>query len=115
MSFKISSMLGISAVLDSGAVRQFAFLPLRSFIKPMAENDRCSPGGGRGGGGGGGGGGGRTPEGGGGPPVAAAGAKQRTVKRMKAKQHVEFCCHLMEKVKNYSETKEFSANLKRRK
>lgn len=73
-------MLGISAVLGSRAVGEFAFLPLRSFIKSMAENDRCIPGGG----GRGGGGGGRVPEGGGGgPPVAAAGSKQRKAKKKK--------------------------------
>lgn len=66
-------MLGISAGLESKTVAWSVFFPLRSFIKSMAENVRCRPGGGRGGGGGGGG---RLPEGGGcgGTPVIAAGA-----------------------------------------
>lgn len=86
MSFKTSSMLGISTGFESKNVWPCVFFPLRSFIKSMAENVRWRlEGGGSGGGGGGGGGGGMEPEGGGGSggvPVEAAEVKQRKEKSL---------------------------------
>lgn len=54
MSFRMSSMFGNSAGLVSKTVWQSVLFPRLSFIKSMAENDRCIFGGGGGGGGGGG-------------------------------------------------------------
>lgn len=81
MSFKTSSMLGISGGFGFKTVWPSFLFPLRSLIRSMAENVRWRLGGGSGGGGGGGGGGGaREPEGGGGgggAPAVAAEVKQR--------------------------------------
>lgn len=81
MSFKTSSMLGISGGFGFKTVGPSFLFPLRSLIRSSAENVRWRLGGGSGGGGGGGGGGGaREPEGGGGgggAPAVAAEVKQR--------------------------------------
>lgn len=101
MSFKTSSMFGISTGFESKNVWPCVFFPLRSFIKSMAENVRWRLEGG-GSGGGGGGGGGTEPEGGGGSggvPVEAAEVKQRKEKKIfELFQHVKFCCHLVDKL-----------------